>query len=82
MRCIICDKCRKTIEEPSQVRIISCTRPIARPACKDTEKDGSDTKHRPPQDLIWSKELCVECALGIEDGIAGTKESPQDEEEP
>ena len=62
MRCIICDKCKQQIEDPKQVRILTCSRPMKpRP---HTESDNRE--HHPQQDIIWDKELCVKCAMEIE----------------
>lgn len=74
MRCIMCDKCKKVIEDPKQVRILTCSRPMKKPA------DPSAGK--PCNDVIWDKELCPDCAMAIETAIneAHTKD-PETEEE-
>jgi len=61
MRCIMCDKCKTVIEDPSQVRIVTCSRPM---------KKAPDSTSKPPsQDVVWDKELCIDCALAIETAI-------------
>lgn len=68
MRCIMCDKCKEIIEDPKQVRIITCSRPMKCQAQREPEKREFNT---PKQDIIWDKELCVKCALEIETLING-----------
>lgn len=63
MKCIICDKCKEVIADPTQVRIITCSRPVKCPAMQETVKREFNP---PKQDVIWDKELCVKCALEIE----------------
>lgn len=68
MRCIMCDKCKEIIGDPKQVRIITCSRPMKRPAGQESAK----REFTPPtQDIIWDKELCVKCAMEIETLING-----------
>ena len=68
MRCIMCDKCNEIIGDPKQVRIITCSRPMKRPAGQESAK----REFTPPtQDIIWDKELCVKCAMEIETPING-----------
>ena len=63
MKCIICDKCKEVIADPSQVRIITCSRPVKRPAAQEgVKREFNPVK----QDVIWDKELCIKCALDIE----------------
>lgn len=68
MRCIICDKCKAIIEDPKQVRILTCSRPMKRPAQQDSVKREFNP---PTQDIIWDKELCVKCAMEIEELLNG-----------
>lgn len=68
MKCIICDKCKEIIEDPSQVRIVTCSRPMKRPAVPEDAK--RNINHR-TQDVIWDKELCMKCALELEQLVNG-----------
>lgn len=76
MRCIMCDKCKEIIEDPKQVRILTCSRPMKRPA----QQESAKREYNPPtQDVIWDKELCTKCAMEIEslinsDSAEGTGE--------
>lgn len=68
MRCIICDKCKTIIEDPKQVRVLTCSRPMKRSA----QQEPAKREFNPPtQDIIWDKELCVKCAMEIETLING-----------
>ena len=73
MRCIMCDKCKEIIDDPKQVRILTCSRPMKRPPqpCTTTTKTESVP---PAQDIIWDKELCVKCVMEIEKLINGEEE--------
>ena len=68
MKCIICDKCKKTIEDPSLVRVITCSRPIRRRHDEDDHRhDHCDDPRM--NDIIWEKDLCQECAVQVENLI-------------
>lgn len=77
MKCIICDKCKEVIADPSQVRIITCSRPVKRPAAQE----GAKREFNPAkQDVIWDKELCIKCALEIESLINDEPDDTEEEE--
>lgn len=75
MRCIICDKCKAIIEDPKQVRILTCSRHMKRPAGQETVKREFNA---PTQDIIWDKELCVKCAMEIETLVNGEADGDED----
>lgn len=77
MKCIMCDKCKEIIEDPAQVRIITCSRPMKRPAVQEAAKREFDP-HK--QDVIWDKELCIKCALEIESLINDEPDDAEGEE--
>jgi len=72
MKCIICDKCKKILEDPKQSRSIVCSRPMMVPKHHDKMASSADPR---TNDIIWEKELCVECAADIETYI-GTPVTP------
>lgn len=86
MKCIVCDRCKKIIEDKRKCRVITCAKPIkpdreGKPPCR-----GNDPQFN---DILWEKELCTECAEELELFIepdSGTEtppiEEPKDPEEP
>lgn len=70
MKCIICDKCKKTIEDPRQVRTITCSRPLRR---RHDEDEPCRNRCDDPRmnDIIWEKDLCQECVAEVEALIEG-----------
>lgn len=79
MKCTICDKCKKIIEKPEQVRTITCTRPMMAPAFRREEEDKTDARRYPidkrPNDIVWQKELCMDCANAAEEFLAAEESS-------
>ncbi len=63
MRCIICDRCKDIMDDPKQVRVITCSRPMKRPAPQEELRRSGNP---PVQDIIWEKELCTKCAMELE----------------
>ncbi len=66
MKCILCDRCKKVIEEPQQCRVITCARPLKRREPKDENYipyRGDDDRMN---DIIWKKDLCTDCAAEVE----------------
>lgn len=81
MRCIICDKCKKEIQDPRRIRRISCVRPAKRPKPWEPQQEKPDTP--PLQDLFWEKEICIDCALLLEEWLdAPPEEKPDPTPEP
>ncbi len=64
MKCILCDRCKKIIEDPQQHRVLTCARPIRRR--NDDGKKPYRGDDRQMNDIIWEKDLCTECASEIE----------------
>lgn len=79
MKCTICDKCKKIIEKPEQVRTVTCTRPMMPPMCRREEEDKIDPRRYPidkrPNDIVWQKELCMDCANEVEAFLTATDEA-------
>lgn len=72
MKCIICDKCKKIIENPKDSRTILCTRPLKRtPGCEPADDRRND--------VIWEKELCVDCAVAAEAFVDAAAEGGAEE---
>ncbi len=68
MKCIICDKCKKTIEDPRLVRTVTCSRPLPHRHEEDEPCRGRGDDPR-MNDIIWEKDLCQECAAQVEELI-------------
>ncbi len=84
MRCILCDRCKKIVENEKKMRMITCARPIAhpKPDAPPVAYRGDDRKMN---DIIWMKELCMSCAEELEEfmePIASTPTTPPDPSEP
>lgn len=71
MKCTICDKCKKIIDDPGQVRILTLSRPMKPAACASGAVRTYDqsTVTQPTNDVVWEKELCIECAAEVEGTI-------------
>lgn len=67
MKCILCDRCKKIIEDPQQHRVLTCARPIKRRS--DDGKKQYRGDDRQMNDIIWEKDLCNDCAAVVEDGM-------------
>lgn len=78
MKCIVCDRCKRIIEDPKKYRVILCSRPL-KPQLNGTKNCRSDDKQT--NDILWEKEVCMSCADEIEnftDVQAGTPDNPND----
>lgn len=86
MKCTICDKCKKIIEKPEQVRTITCTRPMMPAVCRRDDDDKIDPRRYPidkrPNDVVWQKELCMDCANAAEEFLAAGESSDDDTQTP
>lgn len=82
MKCTICDKCKKIIERPDQVRTITCTRPMKK-MHHDDERERGATIDKRQNDIVWQRELCMECADAteafLEPSDSGSVEEPDDD---
>lgn len=59
MRCVICDRCKKVIDNPRHCRVITCSRPLKLPIHNDRVPYHGNDKQQ--NDTIWEKELCTTC---------------------
>lgn len=78
MKCIVCDRCKKIIEDPKKYRVILCSRPL-NPQLDGTKNFRSDDKQA--NDILWEKEICMSCADEIEtfsDAKNDPPENPDD----
>lgn len=78
MKCIVCDRCKKIIEDPKRYRVILCSRPL-KPQLNGAKSCRSDDKQA--NDILWEKELCMSCADEIEnftDMMIDPPENPDD----
>ncbi len=64
MKCILCDRCKKIIEDPHQHRVLTCARPLLHRGDNDKKPYRGDDRQM--NDIIWVKDLCTECAAEIE----------------
>ena len=73
MKCILCDKCKKVIEDQQKRRVITCARPIAH--WNDDGKKAYRGDDRQMNDIIWEKDLCTDCASALEEFLEESSES-------
>ncbi len=64
MKCILCDRCKKIIEDPAQHRVLTCARPLKRRNDDGKKPYRGDDKMM--NDIIWEKDLCTDCATELE----------------
>lgn len=72
MKCIMCDRCKKIIEDSQQHRVVTCARPIKRR--NDDGKKAYRGDDRQMNDIIWEKDLCTECAAALEEFTSASGE--------
>lgn len=79
MRCILCDRCGKIVEDQQKIKHVTYTRPLNTTNCPTRGDD------RAMNDLIWTKEICPSCAETFEEFMAfqpdksdETPDSPED----
>ncbi len=68
MKCILCDRCKKIIEDPAQHRVLTCARPLKRRNDDGKKPYRGDDKMM--NDIIWEKDLCTDCAAELEDAAS------------
>lgn len=79
MRCIICDRCGKIIQDPKQMRVVTCARPIRKPVCGEANGVVYRGNDRQLNDILWEAELCGECVIDLESFMeksAGGEDTP------
>lgn len=64
MKCILCDRCNKIIMDIAQHRVLTCARPLKRRNGDDKRPYRGDDKTM--NDIIWEKDLCMDCAAEFE----------------
>lgn len=63
MRCTLCDRCKKIVENERKLKVVTYARPLeTRPGIRCP----APANDRQMNDHIWTKELCPECALAFE----------------
>ncbi len=63
MRCVLCDRCKKIVEDERKIKVVTYARPLN--VCTST-KTPPRADDRQVSDLIWTKELCPVCAEELE----------------
>lgn len=71
MRMLICDMCGKEIEDHRKVRKIVCSRAFHHHHGLEEwhEDETEDKKTDKPKEVVWFKEVCVDCAMALDDYI-------------
>ena len=64
MRCIVCDRCKKIIENPRNCRVITCAKPLKLPI--DHDKVAYRGNDRQQNDILWEHEICTDCMDSLE----------------
>lgn len=65
MKVTVCDRCKKVIYDPQEVRIVEMLIPSPRHL-----GDCAEPRTMEPKDRVWYKELCTECAAEISEAIS------------
>lgn len=63
MRCILCDRCKKIVEDERKIKIVTYARPLNTGA---NVKCPTRADERTMNDHIWTKEVCPSCAEEFE----------------
>lgn len=81
MRCIICDRCKKIVEDEQKTRVITCARPLTRPkpGTVPVTYRGDD---RQMNDIMWMKEVCMNCAAELDTFMEPFKSEPAPPSDP
>lgn len=64
MRCILCDRCKKIVEDERKIKVITFVRPLSTSPGSKCPNRADD---RQMNDHIWTKEVCPTCAEEFED---------------
>ncbi len=76
MRCIICDRCGKIVEDPRQMRVVTCARPIGAPMCGSGAQVVYRGDDRQRNDILWQADVCGECLAALEDFMENNSPAP------
>lgn len=63
MRCILCDRCKKIVGDSRKIRVVTYSRPLYTDPCSKTPERADN---HATNDVLWTKELCPDCAEGLE----------------
>lgn len=72
MKCIVCDRCKKIIEDTKRCKVVTCSKPLK--IDWQNERTQSGQSARPERSLkenIWEKELCSDCAELLDEFMDG-----------
>lgn len=64
MRCVVCDRCKKIIDNPRHCRVITCAKPLKLPI--DNDKVLYRGNDRQQNDIIFEREICIDCQDALE----------------
>ncbi len=65
MRCILCDRCKKIVEDERKVKVVTYARPLNAGIPREG-KCPTRADDRQMNEQIWTKELCPNCAEEFE----------------
>lgn len=71
MKCTVCDRCKKIIENPKQLRILTSAKPIKPPPSK--LYSPTDPMFN---EISWKCDLCVKCSEELEKQIFPERYAP------
>lgn len=66
MKCIVCDKCKKVIEDVRRCRVITCAKPFRPDVMDKPNYRGNEPRDN---DIQWTKELCPDCVEALTEFI-------------
>lgn len=61
MKCILCDRCKKVVEDERKIKVVTYARPL-----NSGVRCPAPADNRQMNDHIWTKELCSTCAEEFE----------------
>ncbi len=66
MRCVLCDRCKKIVEDERKIKVVTYARPLNAGLPCDSNKCPPRADDRQMNEHIWTKELCPTCAEAFE----------------
>lgn len=81
MKCTVCDRCKKVIDDQRRIRVVTLSKPIKPPPCTNGGKTPPPPRRgNDPQfnDILFEKDLCQKCAEELEEFLEPVADAPSD----
>lgn len=75
MRCILCDRCKKIVEDERKIKVVTYARPLNIGGGKHPARSDD----RQMNDHIWTMEICPACAEAFEEFMEPQNDTVPDE---